>query len=251
MNVYIQFPDKFDESKSILTSFIQLCKASKDNKKINLFYSKNEVKDFIGNNEDSETYLIDEVKTFRQFMMSARTYDVFDKLNDSTISYIQWNFDNFSCLPCNSTLSALAERLYENSNYLYAFVNFEEAIKKCRTEILVFKDAKHISVLPNHFLNISDVTNFSEFDYWYQTNHITEFSLRHTDRFRKRSDLIMKGAVVYHEFDEDRYWHKDTFHHYIEYEVYDGNGDHLATANELGKIDFTKKDNTKKNVLNK
>lgn len=251
MNVYLQFPNKFDESKSILTSFIQLCKESKSNKKIKLFYSQNEVLDFIGNNEDSETYLIDEVKIFRQFMMSARTYDIFEKLNDPTISYIQWNFDCFSCQPCNGTLSYLCEKLYNDCSYSYAFVNFEQAIIKCRTEILVFKDAKHISDLPHQFLSISDVTNFAEFNYWYQTNHITEFSLRHVDRFRKRSDLIMKGAVVYYEFDKDRYWHKDTFHHYIEYEVYDGNGDHLATANELGKIDFNKKDTEKRNILNK
>ena len=50
---------------------------------------------------------------------------------------------------------------------------------------------------------------------------------------------MMKGASIYLDKSTKNYWHRDTLHSYIEYEIYDKNGKHIGTADENGNITGT------------
>lgn len=70
-------------------------------------------------------------------------------------------------------------------------------------------------------------------------NIIRPFSLEDKTRFEKQSRVV-QGKSVYKEIATGYYWYLDNLHK-DHYEVYDGNGGHIGTANMDGDIDRTKK----------
>ena len=67
------------------------------------------------------------------------------------------------------------------------------------------------------------------------------FSLKDGTRFQK-DGRIVQGQNVYREIDTGYYWYLDNLHK-NHYEVFDGNGQHIGTANTDGVIDPSKKVN--------
>ncbi|WP_428069834.1 hypothetical protein [Chryseobacterium gambrini] len=244
MNIFIQLPEKFDEEKTILSDFISVCTKAKKEGFI-LHYSKPNVESFQNDNEECKVYLQSDIAIFRQLLSRAKESAFISKP-----LYIQWNLDEFKTFPCSESLQNIAHNLYNDTAYSYKFVNFGNSIKTCRDKILVFRDDKKEKEYTDYFLHIDFISDADEFDLWLKT-YSKAFNLFDKSRFQKRSELRMKGATVYLEYATEYYWHKDTFHHYIEYEIYDNGGKHIGTADENGKIDFAKKDPDKKNILGK
>lgn len=234
MNLYFHFPEKFDEDKLVITSFKNIL-THPQKSDFNLFYSEDNLINFKKYNEETEVYLLDEIKIIRQFLISSKSIKV-NKLNNET-NYIQWNFDKYETFPCIDSLTNIAKEIYQDDSYKYIFINLDYAISTCRNKILVFRDCKHYTY-PDFFVKIDFVVNDIEFNEWIKTKHVKEFSLKDELLFQKKPSIIVKGATVYYEIANDRYWHIDTFHEYLEYEIYNSNGIHIATANEKGNINF-------------
>jgi hypothetical protein len=244
MNIFIQFPENFDDEKTILNDFVSVStKAKKES--FTLHYSKSNVGSFQNDNEECKVYLQNDIAVFRQLLSRAK-----ETVFISQPTYIQWNLDDFKFLLCSESLQNLAHNLYRDKDYPYKFINFGNAIKTCRDKILVFRDDKKEKKYTDYFLHIDFISDAYEFDLWLKTYN-RPFNLFDKSRFQKRSELRVKGATVYLEYATEYYWHKDTFHDYIEYEIYDNVGKHIGTADENGKIDFAKNDPYKKNILGK
>lgn len=233
MNAYFHFPETFDEDKKIIKFFTEIVMLTKKYSDFKIYYSESNLNDFKKLNEEAEVYLTSDIKIIRQFLGSQRAVKM-DITNVQT-SYIRWHFTNYKVNCCEEVLIAIAEKLYLNSNYNYVLLNLENSIESCRNKILVFRDSMHLN-FPDYFVKIDYVINDIEFAEWVKTSSVKEFSLKDQNRFQKRPSIIVKGATVYYEIENDRYWHLDTFHQYIEYEVYDNEGIHIGTANEKGEI---------------
>lgn len=243
MNLFLQFPAIFDENQSIVKSLAAIQAKIKSNKTLELYYSKENLDEFIRYNQETETYLTSDIKLLRHYISSSNSYQI--SINTNEITYFQWNIDKYECQQCNSTLQKIAEEVYNNNQYKCVLINFNNTINACRNKILLFRDAKHLD-FPDYFLKIDYVINEIELFEWLKTNHIQDFSLRNEQQFQKRPEIIVKGATVYYEEAEDRYWHLDTFHNYVEYEVYDGNGIHIGTADENGVLNTSKRKSGRK-----
>lgn len=233
MNVFLYFPDIFDEDKKVLNSFKEILLLSKK-KGFNIYYSEQNLIDFKRLNDGMNIYLTGEINVLRQFLHNSRARNI--NHNPKSTIYNRWNLKKFEVFPCDEILSNIAEGKYLDSNYKCILVNLEDAIETCRNNILIFRDCIHLDY-PDFFVKIDFVTNFVEFCEWLKTKHIKVFSLRDETRFQKKSSIIVKGATVFFEDREKRYWHLDTLHDYIEYEVYDSHGIHIATADEEGNLD--------------
>lgn len=230
MNIFLQFPVEFDEDKKIISSFVDIMKLSNE-LKFNIFYSAENLKNLNEVNAEAEIYLTSDLAILRQFIFSSRATNI--NFIPNEIQYIKWNLDKFSTEYADNLLAHLATKLYGNTNFEYLLVNLEYSIESCRNKLLIFRDCKHLDY-PDHFIKIDFVTNFIEFKEWVKTNHITKFSIRDEKFFQKRPEIIVKGAIVYYEIQSKRYWHLDTFHEYIEYEVYNDQGIHIGTSDENG-----------------
>jgi len=246
MNLFFQFPDIFDEYKAVLNAFKDIVNFTKDNSEITFYYSDINLANFKANNEEIGFYLTDEIKIIRQFLFSSRAKK--SVILNNQVIYIQWNLDRFQTYTCENNISFIAEKLYNDSDYPYILVNFEAAVETCRNKILVFRDLKHLNY-PDYFVKIDFVRNFEELKSSFEAYDVRVFSLDDKNRFERKPSILVKGAIAYFEKAESRYWHKDTFHDYLEYEVYNSDGFHIGTANEKGEINFGKKVADRKIVL--
>lgn len=246
MDLYFQFPQILDENKNVLNTFKDILTLIKNKSDISLYYSEKNLNDFKSVNEETEVYLTDEIKIIRQFLFSSRANKV--ETNNDGVSYLQWNLDLFTTLPCEAVVTKIAKLLYKEPTYLYSLINLEFAIQTCRNQILVFRDSKHLN-LPDYFVKIDFVNNINGLKDTLKLKNIIVFSLENNNQFQKVSSIYVKGAICYFEKNENRYWHLDTFHNYVEYEVYDNNGKHIATADESGNLNFDNKKEGRKIYL--
>ena len=235
MNVYFHFPEAFDEEKIIINSFMNIVMFAKKHSDFKIYYSESNLNEFKKVNEEAEIYLTSDIKVIRQFLSSQKAFKI-DIANTQTI-YTRWHLTKYKVTCCEETLIAISEKLYLNSDYNYILLNLENGIESCRNKILVFRDSKYLNY-PDYFLKIDYVINDIEFTEWVKTNSIKGFSLKNEHKFQKKPSITVKGATVYYEIENDRYWHLDTFHQYIEYEVYNSDGIHIGTANEKGEINI-------------
>lgn len=235
MNLYFHFPEILDEDKKVINYFTEILITIKKHSHFNIYYSEDNLKKYKEINEDLNIYLTSEIKIIRQFLSSQKVL----KMNtvSTPIIYNRWNLKKYEVNICEESLIIIAENLYRDATYNYMLLNLENGIETCRNKILVFRDSKHLDY-PDYFVKIDYVTNSVEFTEWLKTGHIKEFSLKNENRFQKKSSINVKGATVFYELETKRYWHLDTFHQYIEYEVYDSTGLHIATANEKGEINI-------------
>lgn len=244
MDLYFHFPEAFDEERKIINSFKEIVMSAKKNSEYKIYYSESNLNDYKNLNQESGIYLTDDIKVIRQFLSSQKAFKVEKKINNSTI-YNKWNLTKFEVQSCEDSIALISERLYSDSNYKYILLNLENGIETCRNKILVFRDCKHLDY-PDYFVKIDYVINHTELIEWLKTNHVKDFSLKDESKFQKKPSINVKGATAYLEIATRRYWHLDTFHKYIEYEVYDSDGIHIATANENGEINVEGKENGRK-----
>lgn len=240
MDVFFHFPEDLDENKNIISSIKDILMFLKKNPDCNLFYSADNINEFKNSNEETEVYLTDEIKILRQFFHSSRVKKI-SHTTSSTI-YNRWNLKLFKVSPCDETLSNIATKKYLDADYNCILINLESGIDFCRSKILIFRDCIHLDY-PDHFVKIDFVTNYVEFQEWFKTNHVKTFSLRDESKFQKMSSIKIKGATAYFEKSQNRYWHLDTLHNNIEYEVYNSLGIHIATADENGTLNLQGKVN--------
>ncbi|HAY3539485.1 TPA: hypothetical protein JRX35_001896 [Elizabethkingia anophelis] len=233
MNVYFHFPEAFDEDKKIINSFTEILMLTKKHSDFKIYYSESNLNIYKELNADAEIYLTEEIKIIRQFLSSQRAVKM--DISNVQTSYIRWHLTNYKAYNCEEALISIAEKLYLNSNYNYILLNLQDGIESCRNKILVFRDSMHLNY-PDYFVKIDYVINDVEFAEWLKTSSVKEFSLKDENKFQKRPEITVKGATVYYEIKNDRYWHLDTFHDYIEYEVYNSDGIHIGTANDKGEI---------------
>ncbi len=235
MNVYFHFPEIIDEDKKVINSFIDILMFTKKNPDFKIYYSEPNLNRYKEINEELEVYLTSEIRIIRQFLNSQKALKI--AITSTATIYNRWNLTNYKVSNCEESLITIAEKLYLDSNYNYILLNLENGIETCRNKILVFRDCKHLDY-PDYFVKIDYLTNSVEFTEWLKTGHIKEFSLKNENKFQKKPSINVKGATVFYELENKRYWHLDTLHHYIEYEVYDSTGLHIATANEKGEINI-------------
>lgn len=235
MNLYFHFPEILDEDKKVINYFTEILITVKKHSDCNIYYSEDNLKKYKEINEELEVYLTSEIKIIRQFLNSQKVLKM--KTVSTPTIYNRWNLDKYEVNSCEESLIIIAENLYKDPKYNYILLNLENGIETCRNKILVFRDCKYLD-FPDHFVKIDYVVNNIEFEEWLKTSSIKEFSLKNEDKFQKKPSINVKGATVYYELENKRYWHLDTFHEYVEYEVYDSDGIHIATANEKGEIDI-------------
>lgn len=237
MDLYFHFPCVFDDDRKIINSFQNILRYVKSYPDYKIYYSDSNIRNYKNLNDESGTYLTDDIKIIRQFLSSRRAFKIEEEVRVSEINYYQWNLENFEVKVCENALILISTKLYVDLHYKYILLNLENGIDSCRNKILVFRDCKHLDY-PDNFIKIDFVINYIELVEWLKTNHITEFSLKDENRFQKKPSIRVQGVTVYLEIHENRYWHLDNFHNYVEYEVYDSNGNHYATANESGELDL-------------
>ena len=94
----------------------------------------------------------------------------------------------------------------------------------------------------NEQIDIDNLFNAGQYsNVLHQRGIIYSFSLKDGTRFQK-DGRIVQGQNVYREIDTGYYWYLDNLHK-NHYEVFDGNGQHIGTANTDGVIDPCKKGN--------
>jgi hypothetical protein len=234
-NAYKQFVKEVSEIVSALP---------KDNS-VKLFYDADNIQTFLNicENFDSELYL-SHAKYQIQNFISAKSANIQDKLSKAKdCVYILWNYEkllNVAYSP--DILSEIAEKILSFPNETYLVLNVSENIKADRNVLLVCKDAKHISDLPK-FARVPFVTDKTDLELWWQTNHVSEFSLLDRNRFSKTKKIV-QGQSIYLEIATNHYWYFDNLHK-DHYEVFDIIGKHIGEADLQGKIDTSKKDKTK------
>lgn len=115
--------------------------------------------------------------------------------------------------------------------------------------IVSFRDSElfreeTLSILKNsnEQIDIDNLFNAGHYsNVLHQRGLIYSFSLKDGTRFQKDGRII-QGQNVYREIDTGYYWYLDNLHK-NHYEVFDGNGQHIGTANTDGVIDPSKKVN--------
>ena len=123
-----------------------------------------------------------------------------------------------------------------------------EACERDRV-IISFRDselfqAETLSVLKNgnEQIDIDNLFNAGHYsNVLNQRGIIYSFSLKDGTRFQ-RDGRIVQGQHVYREIGTGYYWYLDNLHK-NHYEVFDGHGQHIGTANTDGVIDSSKKVN--------
>lgn len=141
----------------------------------------------------------------------------------------------------------------ENYSYTYEgndICNHSVAEACERDKVIVsFRDSElfreeTLSILKNgnEQIDIDNLFNAGHYsNVLHQRGIIYSFSLKDGTRFQK-DGRIVQGQNVYREIDTGYYWYLDNLHK-NHYEVFDGNGQHIGTANTDGVIDPSKKVN--------
>lgn len=141
----------------------------------------------------------------------------------------------------------------ENCSYTYEgndICNHSVAEACERDRVIVsFRDSElfreeTLSILKNgnEQIGIDNLVNAGHYvNVLHQRGIIYSFSLKDGTRFQ-RDARIVQGQNVYREIGRGYYWYLDNLHK-NHYEVFDGNGQHIGTANTDGVIDPSKKVN--------
>lgn len=141
----------------------------------------------------------------------------------------------------------------KGDNYTYRgneFCNHSVAEACERDKIIIsFCDSKlfqaeTLSILKNgnEQIDIDNLFNAGHYsNVLHQRGIIYPFSLKDGTRFQK-DRRIVQGQHVYREIGTGYYWYLDNLHK-NHYEVFDGHGQHIGTANTDGVIDSSKKVN--------
>lgn len=141
----------------------------------------------------------------------------------------------------------------ENYSYTYEgndICNHSVAEACERDKVIVsFRDSElfreeTLSILKNgnEQIDIDNLFNAGHYsNVLHQRGIIYSFSLKDGTRFQK-DRRIVQGQNVYREIATGYYWYLDNLHK-NHYEVFDGNGQHIGTANMDGVIDPGKKVN--------
>ncbi len=178
--------------------------------------------------------------------------DWFDKIenletNEYKANYFHWSPTQNIQLQKGDLLIEVVERKLLNSATQIALFELGHKIKQC----FIIKDEQDSKFRTSE--NLPILTKFDIFfdeeniQSWLPINSII-FSLLDKNRFSKTNHKY-KGATIYKEIATDYYWYLDTFHDYVEYEVFNSNGKCIGVANSEGKIDSS--DKTMKKVGNR
>lgn len=232
MNIYLQFPEnEIDKHKEIFSTFCEIVKICHE-KKFKIHYSSSNIASFLQNNEEFDIYLTGEANIVRHLLSPNYNKTELINFKNSGTYYYLVNFNDSNISYMNNILSQLSEKIYSNKNYDYILVNLDISEDKYKNQLITFRECEHLPY-PDFFTKINFVKNKIDFLEWLKTLTYS-FSLRDESKFRKCSGNIVKGATVYNEISNNRYWHLDTLHDYVEYEIYDSQGNHIGTADENG-----------------
>ncbi len=204
-----------------------------------VFFDASNVELFLSKTLDIATYLQKKSVQLGLKLNKMSAKDISKEfLHSDEIIYAKWNSNLFSVEYAPNILKEITERriLYPDEKCL--FINFGRSINSCRERFLIFKDSKAHPELPNTFVHVDFVNDFSEFELWLAGNVVSGFNLLDTNRFYRTSHHI-QGKPVFFEPKEKRYWYLDNLHK-NEYEVFNSNKEHIGVSNLEGQINFDK-----------
>lgn len=241
-NIYLFFPETEaqilnDTTSTIIDTFYKISNKVKEKSDIRFYYDEENIQSFIELNKLAEIYLEKDANQLRFKLSKINSTNIKSNLYnliDNESLYLQWNLDAFEANYCSNILKDIYERKTRNREN-HILINFNNSIKFCRERLLLFKDSRKEKNLPKEFVHVDFVSDFEDFEVWLKTSHISEFTLLNKSIFKRTSSKV-KGAMVYEDLNTGYYWHLDTLHSYIEYEVYNNQKEHIGTANEKGEL---------------
>lgn len=248
IHVFVYLPDTPDALYRVLDAsaspeqFLEeLIKAAGNVRSIpssKLFYDSTNIQHFITLADLEEHNEL--IKRLRLALSRTATNILDNPRHESDCIYALWNFDLAQVqTPVPIVLSEVLEHIIRFPEHQYLLLNFYGSIPACRAFLLLFKDAKHKTDYPTHFIKLPFASDVTELVSWLDTHFQKIFDLKDTTRFQ-RTDLSVQGTKVYKEIETGRYWYLDNFHK-DEYEVFDAQGKHLGVADLSGKLDTTLK----------
>lgn len=166
-------------------------------------------------------------------------------LVDNSLAYYFW--DGASGLATPTADPGMRALLTRQRTQSISFVVVGEAPrhKKC---LPMFVDAAHHSELPDRFFLFDWVSSSDELCEYCEEKGAFAFSLKDEHRYKK-TNFTCKGASIYQSLENGDYLHRDTFH-WNHLEVYDMQGVHKGEMSDVGVLDQTKADATKRIHVN-
>jgi hypothetical protein len=239
----LKIGDQESDFQQAIQSAVLLLEKLHQQQDIVIFYDEENIKIFLQRCKTiiHETYLqkpenllrIKLRKTARNLQSREHTRKQSDCL------YLCWRIEDVSVIYANTMLSEIAERMFTHPNESYLLLNIGNALPSDRAFLTIFKDAKHVRMLPDRFACIPFVIDQEELELWLATNHQSTFSLLDRNRFR-RTTIVQQGKPVFEELNTGYFWYLDNLHK-TEYEVFNPQRQHIGVADLQGQISQAKK----------
>lgn len=147
--------------------------------------------------------------------------------------YFEYTFEPPAISRAEKPLAEMAERQLKYELEKYLILNCWDRYTSHRSKIMVFKDALHNDLLPHEFIALENIVSFEKLNTRLESFQ-NDFSLNDNVVF-ERTSFFYQGKSMYREKSTNRYWYLDNFHK-NEYEIFDGNGRHLGTADLNGNV---------------
>lgn len=232
----VNIGDSEEELKQVLRLCFDLIKYIKKEDG-NLIYDAKNINDFF---TQMKSLLKDEliVKPEHLLRQKLKTGEnVNDRpMKDGNCNYFVWDIEHEKIIHANAFLSDILERIKAYPDDIHILFNISNALNSNRPFIAMFKDAVHLTSLPDSFAHIPYISDLEELELWLATHQIKEFSLFDKQRFRRTSG-VQQGKAVFLEIENGYYWYMDNFHK-NEYEVFDSDRNFIATASLMGELDY-------------
>lgn len=230
--------EQFWENLSFIHSFLRA-----HHQNMQLYYDSENCADFlrICKAYEQECVYLEKADNKLRSILGLSSKDLRTRpAQETDVMYVLWNYDEGRA---NTNPPWLVKEMLERE-----LIGGEESASKllynlaglaaCRDEVFLgFKDAKHKANMPSNMARLAYVTGALAFGNWMtRYGSLSVFSLRDRQRF-EATQRIFQGARIYKELATGCYWYLDNFHR-NEYEVFNGQCQHVGVADMNGKIDY-------------
>jgi hypothetical protein len=230
--------NKIKQVYEVLISFKKAVQAHDDSNKV--YFDSENIQKFITNCCFDDKYISKPKSVITQKL--GNTALPVDVTIDGYSEYFLWdgrakNVRTSPAIAINKIFEKI-EKLQVRDGY-FIIVSICNAINLDDLPLCIFKDSYRFSHLPDKFVHFPCISSVEELDLWLRTNHVKEFSLFNSSRFI-RTKFVQQGKPVFEERDTGYYWYLDNLHK-DEYEVFNSQYKHIATADLNGNLNYENK----------
>lgn len=176
----------------------------------------------------------------RQYVLHARDgFDVVDNIAvDRSVCFFEWD-----------VVSQCVRQVFNHGTFALLSRPWTDLVivgkgEKVKNRLIAFSDSSKREDLPSTFIKIPWMNTADQLQEYCQGCGVFAFSLK-DERYFAPTNKFCKGARVYREKSTGCYYYFDTLH-CSHYELFDGDGRHLAEVDLDGNVDKSKADSRKR-----